>query len=111
MLDIFTPLWDAAAYLLSNPRFLAALPALVTSWAVTSEFRTSLLVAFIAFSSIDLIIWITTLFPGDFAMPVSAASGVGTFMGLIGMRGIQKRVEQVNVSYVIEVVVNLIKRK
>lgn len=106
MLDFFTPLWAWVAAAFSDARFLAALPALVVSWSTTKDVKTSALVAFVAFSTINLIIWVTSVLPpaGQYTMPVPAAAGVGTFMGLIGMKGIKRRADSLNLSYLVKTV-------
>lgn len=108
MLDIFTLLWAWVAGLFTDARFLAALPALVVSWGTTKDLKTSALVAFIAFSTINLIIWITSIIPpaGVYTLPVPAAAGVGTFMGLIGLKGIKKRADSLDVGYIVKTSVN-----
>lgn len=105
MLDLFTPIWAWVAGTFSDARFLAALPALVVSWGTTKDLKTSALVAFIAFSTINLIIWITGI-PDDgrYQLPVPAASGVGTFMGILGIKGIKRRVDAINLSYIVKTV-------
>lgn len=108
MLDLFTPLWAWVAGAFSDARFLAAIPALVVSWGTTRDIKTSALVAFIAFSTINLIIWVTSVIPpsGQYTLPVPAAAGVGTFMGVIGLKGIKKRADSLDVGYIVKTAMN-----
>lgn len=112
MLDVLSIYWAWAVALFSDPRVAAALPALVVSWGVSQDVKSAFLCAFVAFTSIHLIIWLTSLpFGGDFTMPVTAASGVGTSMALMGLNEIQARVKQASLSTVLKAVVNAVKDK
>lgn len=112
MLEALSAYWAAVSTLFSDPRLAAAAPALVVSWGVSSDIRPALLCAFVAYSSIHLIIWLTSLpFGGEYTMPVTAASGVGTTMALMGLSEMQARVRSVKLTDVIKAVVAAIKGK
>jgi len=93
----------------SDPRIAAAVPAFIVSWLIGNR-RTALVCAVIAFCTINLIIWISGIpFGGEYQLPVEAAAGVGAFMALMGVHGMQDRVNQLDIHSIARAVVNAIR--
>lgn len=112
MLDALTIYWAWVVSLFSDPRVAAAIPCLVVSWGLNRDLKTTFLCTFVAYSTINLIIWLTSIpFGGDYTMPVPAASGVGTTMALLGLSEIQTRVRQTNLRDVLKAVIYAVKEK
>lgn len=101
MLDALVQFWSMVATLFADPRVAAAVPAFIISWFVGNK-STAFTCAIISFFSIRLILWM-------FSMPVEGAAGVGVFVALLGVHGIQDRIGQMNISHVVTVIVQAIK--
>lgn len=98
MAELLAQLWVLGTIPFQDPRIAAATPALLISWRIGNK-STALTVAIIAFSSIDLIIWFSSLpAAGAYQLPVPAAGGVGAGMALLGVHGMQDRVQGINLK-------------
>lgn len=96
MAELLAQLWSWAAMPFQDPRIAAAAPAFVVSWLIGNR-NTALVCAIIAFCTINLIIWLSGIpANGAFQLPVEAAAGVGAFMALMGVHGIQGRVQSIS---------------
>lgn len=101
MLDALVTFWAWVAALFADPRVAAAVPAFVISWFIGNK-STAFLCAVIAFFSIRLILW-------AFSIPVEGAAGIGVFMALMGVHGIQDRVSQLGIKHIAQAIAQAIK--
>ncbi|RUR38532.1 hypothetical protein [Vreelandella populi] len=109
MHDLLVQLWAIASSIFSDPRFAAAAPAFILSWLIGNR-TTALTCAVIAFCTIKLIIWSSSIpFGGEYQMPDEVAMGIGAGMALMGVHGIQERVHQMGLSAFLKAVADAIK--
>lgn len=101
MLDALVTFWAWVAALFADPRVAAAVPAFIISWFIGNK-STALVCAIISFFSIRLILWM-------FSIPVEGAAGIGVFIALMGVHGIQDRLSQLDVAHLVNVIVQAIK--
>lgn len=111
MQELLAQLWSLMTIPFSDPRIAAAVPAFAVSWMMGNK-KTALVCAVIAFCTIKLIIWSSGIpFDGAYQLPVEGAAGVGAGMALMGVHGMQERVQSLNLDGVIKAIVNAIKSK
>ncbi|MBZ5486921.1 hypothetical protein HW452_05215 [Halomonas aquamarina] len=93
MAELLAQIWLWALAPFQDPRIAAAVPAFLVSWLIGNR-NTALVCAVIAFCTIKLIIWLSGIPAGGaYQLPVEAAAGVGAGMALMGVHGIQDRVQ------------------
>ncbi|MGQ7286025.1 hypothetical protein ACUN7Z_00570 [Vreelandella venusta] len=108
MADLLHSLWMYMSMPFSDPRVAAAVPAFILSWLIGNR-NTALACAVIAFCTINLIFWLSGLpYDGEYQLPVETAGGIGAGMALIGVHGIQERVNQINLKTIIQSVTQAI---
>lgn len=104
MHELLVQLWAWGASIFSDPRFAAAVPAFLVSWLIGNR-NTALVCAVIAFCTIKLIIWSSSIpFSGAYQIPVEGAAGIGAGMALMGVHGIQDRVNQLDVKHILQAI-------
>lgn len=111
MPEILAQVWLWAVYPFQDPRIAAAVPAFLVSWLIGNR-NTALVCAIIAFCTIKMIIWISGI-PADgaYQLPVEAAAGVGAGMALMGVHGIQDRVQNLKLKTLMSSIADSIRGK
>jgi len=111
MAELLAQLWSWAAMPFQDPRIAAAAPAFVVSWLIGNR-NTALVCAIIAFCTINLIIYLSGIpANGAYQLPVEAAAGVGAGMALMGVHGMQDRVQQLKLKALINSIAESIRGK
>ncbi|WP_129141516.1 hypothetical protein [Modicisalibacter coralii] len=105
MLDALSSLWQFVADVMHNPRVAAACAAMIVS-ILFGRWRETLLVGFLAYCFIPIFI-ANPIYP----MPKEWASGAGATMAVMGVHGIQARIEQLDFKFLITAVMDRIKGK
>lgn len=111
MSDLLAQLWALTTLPFSDPRVAAAVPAFIISWLIGNR-NTALVCAVIAFCTIKLVIWASGIpLGGQYQIPIEGAAGIGAGMALMGVHGMQARVQKLDIKYIANVIVDAIKRK
>ncbi|WP_106478128.1 hypothetical protein [Phytohalomonas tamaricis] len=105
MSDALTSLWPLITGLLTNPRVAAACAAMVVS-ILFGRWKETLLVGVLAYCFIPIFIN-NPIYP----MPKDWASGAGATMAVMGVHGIQARIDQLDFKYLVGVLMDRIKGK
>ncbi|MCC4288500.1 hypothetical protein [Vreelandella aquamarina] len=111
MAELLAQVWALGTAPFHDPRVAAAVPAFVVSWLIGNR-NTALVCSIIAFCTINLIIWLSGIpASGAYQLPVEAAAGVGAGMALMGVHGMQDRVQQVNFKSIASSIADAIRGK
>lgn len=103
MADSLIEVWAFIVQLFTDPRIAAAVPAFIISLLI-GNYKSALTCAVIAFCVARLVLYIT-------GWPIETSSGIGAGMALMGVHGIQERVTQLDINYVINLIVSQFKRR